>query len=361
MAMPMDKQMIGLGLRQRIDALTKHTWGAIDGQILAPHSVEIQPTAHCHRTCSFCSHIIRNRRGGTITEPELRELLAEFADLGVQHVGFSGGGEPLYWSGGRLAEMIELAAGFATVSLTSSGDQLWDAEHERLHLDAFVVLRECSATYLNIPAVDELSFHKQVRGPSGWSHTSAMLRALIKTRESDRATFKCEVHAVVVISASNVDRVAEIDRVLTEHGVDAIYYKQWKNFENRNVRRLRLEDEHILERLSTIPEQTRSRDLVKFIGALRTPLPSQPCWANRIGYDAIIDPDGEIYLCTPTVGKAEFSIGNLDDGGFTACWTGAVRAGRIRELSGLSSDGACPSECRHHTFNAQVDARLKRG
>src|SRR4051812_12692876 len=88
--------------------------------------------------------------------------------------------------------------------------------------------------YFNIPAVDELNFARQVRGPSGWSHTSAMLRALIALCDSDRDRFRCQLRAVVVVSAFNVDQIARIDGVLIAHGVDGIYYKQWKTFEKRN-------------------------------------------------------------------------------------------------------------------------------
>lgn len=351
-----ERTIVGLGMPERVAATTSDTWGELDGALLAPHTVEIQPTAHCHRTCSFCSHIIRNRRGGILPEAEVRQVLTELRDLGTKHIGFSGGGEPLNWAGGRVADMIELVAEFATVSLTSSGDQLWDGERRQLHPDADVVLRNCTTTYFNIPAVDERSWRKQVRGPSGWPHTSAMLRALVAER--DRSGSRCEIHAVVVISAFNLDQIAEIDKVLIDHGADAIYYKQWKNFEKRNVKRVRLEDEHIVERLTAIPEAERSRDLTAFIAKLGQTLPNQPCWANRLGYDAVLDPDGEVYLCGPTVGKHEMSIGNLDDGGFTALWTAALRTARMRELSDMSSAGVCPTECSRHSFNVQVDAGL---
>lgn len=351
-------RIVGLTLSRRADGLSPDTWGSIDGEIIAPYCVEIQPTAHCHRTCSFCSHIIRNRRGGTMSEEEVRGLLTDFREMGVARIAFSGGGEPLYWTGGRLAEMVEIAAQFSEVSLTSSGDQLWVADRGELHPDAALLLEHCATMYFNIPAVDELSFAKQVRGPSGWSHTSTMVRNLLALRATDPERYRCRVEAVVVVSAFNVEQIAKIDRVLTEHGVDAIYYKQWKNFEKRNVKRVKLEDEHIVERLSMIPEAERSASLKEFVAGLSVEFPTGHCWSNRLAYNAIIDPDGEIYLCTPTVGNPEYSVGNLDDGGFAACWSGAVRAGKLRELSQMSYDGICPRECRHHPDNVRLGALL---
>jgi radical SAM protein with 4Fe4S-binding SPASM domain len=347
--------VIGPGEAERELLAGADAWGRTDGAVLAPLAVEIQPTAHCHRTCAFCSHIIRNRRGGQLSHDEVCSLLRELEAMGVRRIAFSGGGEPLHWAAGRLVEAVEAAAGFASVSLTTSGDQLRDPERGVLSPAALVLMERCATMYFNIPAVDEASFARQVKGPTGWAHTSAMLRALVALRRGDPERFRCELHAVVVVSRFNVHQVAGIDATLVALGVDAIYYKQWKNFEGRRVERVRLDDEELLQTLEAIPPAQRSRDLSRFVALLRTEFPAGAhCWVNRLGYNAIVDPDGDIYLCTPTVGMPEYSIGNLDDGGFTTCWTGAVRSEMLRRLNGLSYDGCCPRECRHHPDNVRI-------
>lgn len=349
-------RFLALPLAERAACLTPDTWGRVDSAPLPPYGVEIQPTAHCHRTCLFCSHIIRNRRGGELSAAEVDAVLDECEAMGVARIAFSGGGEPLYWAAGDLTAAIRRAAGFAEVSLTASGDQLLDAGS--LHPDAPTLLEHCVTMYFNIPAVDERNFARQVRGPSGWAHASAMLRALVTLRASDPQRFRCRLHAVVVLSALNVDQIAGIDRTLFEHGIDAVYYKQWKNFEARNVRRVRLEDDHILEVLTAIPAAERSADLDAFLAQLSATYPGQHCWSNRIANDMIIDPNGDVFLCTPTVGKVEFSIGNLDDGSLTDLWLGAERFRQLRVLDDMSAGGRCPSHCRHHPDNARLDAMI---
>lgn len=341
---------------------TPDFWGVTPTGVLPPLCVEIQPTAHCHRTCSFCSHIIRNRRGGALTTADVDGLLDELRELRVLRIAFSGGGEPLYWAAGSTVDALVRAATFADVTLTTSGDQLLDAATGELHPDAARVLQACSAMFVNVPAVNALSFAAQVRGPSGWEHASRMLRQFVALRRSDPDLYRCRVVGVVVLSAFNVSQVGEIDRVLFEHGVDAIYYKQWKDFEKRNVRKVKLADEALLEGLSVIPAADRSPDLARFIDDLRHPdEENHPCWVNRLSYDAIVDPDGEVYLCTPTVGRPEHSIGNLDDAPFAQLWASAGRAGRLRVLDGLSATGVCPSQCRHHPENARLDALVAGG
>lgn len=358
-----------LGARAEIDARTRAArmapdfWGSTsDGTVLSPLCVEIQPTAHCHRTCSFCSHIIRNRRGGSLAEADVYGLLDQLRDMRTPRVAFSGGGEPLFWKQGDIIAALAYAGRFFDVSLTTSGDQLLDAETRQLGPGAAQVLLSCSAIYVNVPAVTEPSFAKQVRGPSGWNHTSRMLREMVALRDSDPGRFGCSIVGVVVLSAFNVSQVGEIDRVLMDHGLDAIYYKQWKNFEKRNVKKVKLADEVLLEGLEAIHEEDRSPDLARFIDDLRHPdVETHPCWVNRLGYDAVVDPDGEVYLCTPTVGKPEHSIGNLDDGPFAQIWASARRSRRLRTLDAMSASGACPSECRHHPDNAQLDRAILGG
>lgn len=344
---------------RRVQSATRDTYGRAAGseEVLPPLLVEIQPTAHCHRTCSFCSHIIRNRRGGSLSERDVYVLLDQLRHMGVPRVAFSGGGEPLYWDAGDIVAAIRYAAQFADVSLTTSGDQLLDADTGRLREGAADVLERCSAMYVNIPGVNELSFAQQVRGPSGWKHTSGLIRQLLVLRAKDPERFKCQVVAVVVLSAFNVAQVAEIDRVLVDHGLDAVYYKQWKNFEKRNVRKVKLADEALLEGLEQVPAGERSRDLSTFMDSLRVPdVENHPCWTNRLSFDAIVDPDGEVYLCTPTVGKPEHSVGNLDDAPFAELWASTRRHHQLQVLDAMSALGACPSECRHHPDNARLDA-----
>ncbi|MGH3358158.1 MAG: radical SAM protein [Nocardioidaceae bacterium] len=338
-------------------------WGVTDkGECLPPLCVEIQPTAHCHRTCSFCSHIIRNRRGGSLTEHDIHGLLDQLRDMRVPLVAFSGGGEPLHWANGDIFATIARAAESFDVSLTTSGDQLLDSTTEKLRPEAAQVLRSCSAIYLNIPAVDEQSFARQVRGPLGWHHTSRMLRDLVELRDGMTNDSHCVIVGVVVLSTFNISQVAEIDRVLSEHGVDAIYYKQWKNFEKRNVAKVKLADQTLLASLRPIRPSDRSADLARFIVGLEVrDEEHHPCWSNRLSYDAIVDPDGDVYLCTPTVGKPEHAIGNLDDGPFPDLWASARRTRRLRVLNTLSATGVCPSECRHHRDNSRLDRVIARG
>lgn len=350
---------VALKAKERVRQLTEETWGRLRGEVLPPIEVEIQPTANCHRTCAFCSHIIRNRRGGELTSEDVFSLLAELERMQVKSIAFSGGGEPLYWKAGRLVEAIRTASAFARVILTSSGDQLWNDTRDELDDDALSILGHCSALQLNIPAVDDAGFQRQVHGPSSWKRTSSIISSLVELKSS-RPDLRCKIYAVVVVSAFNVNQIAGIDEALMTRGFDGIYYKQLKNFEDRPLAKVRISEDTIFNTLDIIPAATRSADLDKFIKLIATNYETMThCWVNRIGFDAIVDPDGDIYLCTPTVGKNEFCIGNLDNGGFANCWHGATRELVLRRLSDYSLHGVCPRECRNHGDNQLIDHGIR--
>jgi len=344
---------------ERIRRSDKATWAEMDGHILAPVAVEIQPTAHCHRTCAFCSHIIRNRRGGELSYQDIDSLLLELTEMGVSDIAFSGGGEPLFWKAGRLVDVIDKAARFSTVTLTTSGDQFWNDERQTLDGDALTILRLCRNMYINVPAVEEASFALQVKGPSGWMHTRQVLTSLVEHNRVHSEP-RCKLYGVVVVTSFNVSQIANIDSTLMSIGLDGIYYKQYKEFEGRNVAKIRLGDRTMAARLEEIPIAQRSSPLSEFIASLSIEYSETcECWMNRTGHNAVVDPNGDIFLCTPTVGKPEHCIGNLDSGGFSACWTGELRRVALRQLSALSRGGLCPRECREHVNNRLIDQQIR--
>jgi len=353
-AHPMIRNVVTVA--ERIDAARQDFAGnpKPGGQPFAPLHVEIQPTANCHRTCVFCSHIKRNRHGGELHHDQVDELLGELRELGVLRVAFSGGGEPLFWKEGCLAEAVSSAADFASVDLTSSGDQLWDETQGRLAKNTAAIMRCLKVIYLNIPEVDQIGFSELVKGDGSWLRARALLEGLLELRRTDHNQ-KFEIHVVVVISQFNVDRVGAIDRALVDIGIDHIYYKQYKNFEGRDVSRIKAEDEQLADTLSAIPKSQRSADLDQFIESLEaTYKVGNFCWAIRLRFGAIVDPNGDIYLCTPTVGMKEFRIGNISEG-FRDVWNRINRKSSVPDaLSCRSYEGGCPQECRYHLENKKI-------
>jgi len=327
-----------------------------DGRPIWPSAVEIQPTARCHRICTFCSHIVRNHHGAQMTLPLALGLLDELEPMGVQRIALSGGGEPLYWGVSQLTAVALRAARFAKVSLTSSGDQLWDRAAGALIPSAAKVLAPYSELYINVPDVDPQVWRRLIVGGNTWEEAEGLLKALVALRmQCDELQYK--VYVVVVVTLLNVKRIGLIDRVLSDCGVDGIYYKQFKNFEQRNVQRLKADDATLLRLIhGAVCSEPMSQSLQRFQQQIGQPTGGTArCWANRLAYSAIVDPSGEVFPCTPTVGQREFAIGTLQKQSFTSLWSSAQRAGVLKVLDERALAGGCPAECREHAVNRVVE------
>jgi MoaA/NifB/PqqE/SkfB family radical SAM enzyme len=341
---------------ERVTRANCETWGILDGSVLPPRQLEIQPTSQCHRVCSFCSHIRRNQRGGELQPSIVASILREAQQLGTEVVNFSGGGEPLIWDSGDLAEAMAQAHGFAQVSLTTSGDQLWDDQRGSLSDLCLRVIRNCHDLLLNIPGTDDESLKRQVSGGPSWMRTRRLLESLLTFAAN---TSKPRIHCVVVITQDNVRKLAEIDQRFTDLGIESIYYKPFKVYEDRTPSR-RVERDAILRALAKqLPSFGPSAGLSRLVANFTQGAPSpSPCWVNRLGFSLIIDPLGNGYLCTPTVGDKRYAIGNVYEGGLTGLWLGAVRFNAMHELSERSLRGGCPSDCRYHSHNSLIGSAV---
>jgi radical SAM protein with 4Fe4S-binding SPASM domain len=85
------------------------------------------------------------------------------------------------------------------------------------------------------------------------------------------------------------------------------------------------------------------------------PMPSR-CWISALQYTAGVDPDGEIYLCSPWSRK-DYSIGNINRIDLPSIW-GSKRHKEVAEiLNAKLKSGQChPLLCRHYYSNLAIDA-----
>jgi radical SAM protein with 4Fe4S-binding SPASM domain len=343
----------------RIKIAKSKSWSGADVQTLPPWHVEIQPTSRCMRKCVFCSHTLRNRRGGELLRSEVFGLLEEWRKWQPKKISFSGGGEPLEWQSGNLADVIEQAAQIANVSLTTNGDRLWSDHENTLSKECLQILPHCDSILLNVPAVEQASFKKQVVGGASWSTTERLLRTLINLKQTVWSVWRgksVELRCAVIVNTMNVDDLVHIDATLNDWGIDQIYFKRLKAFEKRDLEPITVEVEDLVRRLQATDQLTWSSNLRRFWTDLTTGTePGGPCWMTRLGFGAIIDPLGEVYLCTPTVGKEEFSIGNVREKSFHELWVSSRRREVLHKLGAMSESNECPEECRYHRYNQMIN------
>jgi len=340
-----------LAEQHRVRALASGRAG-VGGPFPEPVRVEIQPTARCHRTCAFCSHLTRNAAGGDLPEPLVLALLGELADMGVRKVAISGGGEPLIWEG-SLAAVLQAAARFGSPTLTTSGDQLWDDGSGTLSDLARSVLPACDALLLNVPGVDDASLRLQLVGGPTWARTRQLLAALVAFSGH---VHRPEIYVVVVVNSRNLHDLPAIDRTLTGLGISHIYYKRIKLYEPPGGRaKLRVEPEGFHGLAAALGDGAASAGLRRFVANVEPPRDAPvPCRMVELGFDAVIDPRGDVFVCTPTVGEAEHAIGNVYASRFAEIWGGPRHQEVVSALTRRSAAGSCPGECRYHPHNRAI-------
>ena len=82
------------------------------------------------------------------------------------------------------------------------------------------------------------------------------------------------------------------------------------------------------------------------------------CWICALQYTAGVDPDGEVYLCSPWSRK-EYSIGNINQSSIRKIWGSNKHIEIATKLSDNLQSGKCsPLLCRHYYSNLAIDAFL---
>ncbi len=323
--------------------------------IFSPYRVEIQPTTFCNRVCAFCSHSIRNQTGNEIPEKIVLEIIDQLHKKSCKHVSFSGGGEPFEWHKGDIGKVIKYAAEKMNVTITTNGDGFWnDFEDKPQNLQ---IAKYCSNIIINTPEVDDRRYKGFVQGKCSWSKTQKIIHAL--QEEINQNTYQCDICCVVVVSKLNYHFLCEIDCELQKLGVDRVYYKLIKTFEDNDMHELAVSNEELIHVRNIIPA-TSSNWLKTFLNSVASieKYYSQKCWSNEIGMNAIIDPNGDVFICTPTVGVKNYVLGNILNNDFMDLWETPERIDLIDCLNYAHCNGKCPKECRLNSHNTMIENYL---
>lgn len=335
---------------QRIDVLKADKRAEIFE--LPPYRVEIQPTSYCNRKCSFCSHEIRNKTATEISYHTFSKLLESLRMCGCKNLSFSGGGEPFLWKRGKLLEAVRAAARFADVTLTTNGDGFMDLD-DNVNKE---FLNLCSAIILNTPATNEELYRSMVMGNINWDTNCNIIKQLIRLRNKIKST--CRIYCVVVVNRNNIKDLINIDKDLIELNVDEIYYKQVKNYEGGRLDYI-LVDQESLNYCREKLDSDNSIWLSQFLDYHKENEFNHEkmtcCWANIIGMNAIVNPSGDVFICTPTVGIEEYCIGNINENDFQTIWYGNNRKRVIDKLNAKYKSDGCSDTCRYLGHNHAIE------
>ncbi|MFH0912628.1 MAG: radical SAM protein [Patescibacteria group bacterium] len=334
-----------------------HSSKGIIQTILKPVSVALCPTPFCVRKCIFCSNTQRNKenreRGAHLQPDRFVQLIQDLIAMGVQGVSVAGGGEPLAYDG-PIVERLFLGQNLPfRIGIHTNGVLLDRMLIERVFTSGSImyinvsVVAHCSELYTRIC---------QVPGEQFFRIESNILKALRLKQATDS---NLTLGVKILLCRENFSHVLGIVDYFKHLGVDNILVRCVGNFEPGQDVEL-LPDQ--IEQLSTIfkNDLEMNNDQIAAVTGCNLevetlPIPSR-CWICALQYTAGVDPDGEVYLCSPWSRKG-YSVGNVNEKHLREIWGSDKHREVAQRLNSKLKSGECnPLLCRHYYSNLAIDA-----
>ena len=320
---------------EKIRALAK-------GEISAPIYVRIKPTNRCNHHCFYCSYApgsdcpvseTINPRD-EIPREKMLEVLADFRDIGVKAVTFSGGGEPLMHP--YIEEFFRKTLDYGIeLSAITNG--------QNLSGDIARLLSQSEWVRASIDSCDAETFHKSRRVPKKlFGRLTQNLAFFSGMKKRD-----CELGINFIVHELNTKQVFQAARFFKEFGANHIkftpryirdyqkfldYHSQTKANVEEQIAKARAEltdpsfsvydTYHVDFSLSAYPERNYSR-----------------CYIMQTV--PVIGADSVLYACHDKTYTRNGAIGDIRLVPFKTLWFDEETAKRFREFN-------IKERCRHH-------------
>lgn len=319
-----------------------------------PWTVGISPTSRCSRHCFFCSHKKRNRSGLYLSEQVMEQIHIDIETMGTKGVIYAGGGDPFAWEY-DIIPFMEQAVSFCSVGIDTNGvlanKVLESSVVDKIFYITFALLGHNSDSYNDICGKDQFRI------------VDNNMRLLVKKKKYLNSNYP-HINVKLSINRISFRYIIEMWRYAKSVEVDNIFARCMNNFEESQDIELTLAQKKelfdLIINFLDIPLDYRysfAKNLVypsQFSG--ETP---QRCWSVLLGHNLGIKQDGECYLCVPTTGHKEFSIGNVNQRSIMELWGSKKHLDIIRKLDEKMKRGECnQNKCRHFRLNVVLDGSL---
>ena len=326
-------------------------------KLLSPVSVAICPTSLCDRACSFCSNkqrnIINRKKNIHLSEKVFLELTEDLKKLDVKGVSFAGGGDPLRYDSNLLTSFFCQKNINYKIGIHTNG----------INLNKFILqdtIESNNIAYINMSCFAHTSnLYQTITGKSYnqfkiIENNIKIIQAL-KKNMNNFPTFGIKI----LICRENYKYINEIYQYFLSLGVDNLLLRCVGNFElNQDVQ---LNSQQLIElnKLLTDNLKLEKEQINAILGIpdIKYPKASR-CWIIALQYTAGIDPDGEVYLCSPWSRK-EYSIGNVNNNRLFEIWGGRKHKEVAQKLNSNLQNNFCDQlTCRHFFSNLSIDLFL---
>lgn len=314
MSVSIDKIPIGA---MKILSCYREIQQILDGKMPVPRTMEFFLSNVCNHACAGChSRYMHKDDLQFLDFNTMKEVVTDFAELGVEGVEISGGGEPLMYPQIIPAIAFMRSKGLK-VGIFSNGTLLNE------EISEFLVQ---NLLFLRI-AFDAGSAdtYKKIHGRDDFASLQENLQTLVRIRAEFRTTkgrrmadikgqSTVAIGAKYLVSAKNWHELGQAAELAKSLGLDYLQFKALR------ASKFTLEGDQ-LEQAKVVSEQAKalSDDDFQVFGSLEKTKPIGRCFLNPI--HPVIDAAGDMYLCAFFHHRKEtHKIGNVYEKSFPEIW-----------------------------------------
>ncbi|MHB8858984.1 MAG: radical SAM protein [Thermoleophilia bacterium] len=290
------------------------------GKMPVPRTMEFFLSNVCNHACAGChSRYMHKNEDRFLDFDTMKDVVNDFAELGVEGVEISGGGEPLMYP--QIIQAIAFMRGKGLkVGMFSNGTLLTDELSEFL-VQNLLFLRIAfdagtAGTYKKIHGRDD--FETLINNLETVVRYKTKIGGEKKT-SSERRQIKAKfgtatVGAKYLVSTKNWQELAKAAELAREIGLDYLQFKALR------ASKFTL-DEEALKQAEEVAEQARGLSDKNFqvFGSLAKTKPIGRCFLNPI--HPVIDAKGDMYLCAFFHHRKDtHKIGNIYEKSFPEIW-----------------------------------------
>lgn len=288
----------------------------LGGKMPVPRTMEFFLSNVCNHACAGChSRYMHKNDVQFLDFDKMKEVVTDFAELGVEGVEVSGGGEPLMYP-----QIIP-----AIAFMRSKGLQVGVFSNGTLLTEKLAEFLVQNLLFLRI-AFDAGNgeTYKKIHGRDHFDSLQKNLRTLVKFRSELRAAKGrladqkqqrlATLGAKYLVSTKNWPELARAAELARETGLDYLQFKALRSS------RFTLQGDD-LQRAEEVAAQARelAGDGFQVFGSLEKTRPIGRCFLNPL--HPVIDAAGDIYLCAFFHHRKDtHRIGNIHQKSFPEIW-----------------------------------------
>lgn len=314
----------------------------------APWTLEVYPTMACNIHCTHCYSQNRNKeyRHIGMADSVMASLHRSIKTMKIRGVQYCGGGEPLLWNRGRISEYIASLNGEITRAAMASNAVFGTA------LARPEVLRNMIFVETAVFSYDDDTYRLVAGGRGAHAKVEESIRAIRRARD-EAGLSTPRLNAKLLINKINYSWLPSMYDWATSLGFDSIHLRLVDNYEASSQVALslaeRAEFKVLLERFARERGLHHWLNNIDFIlGAKGVDQAHTRCWTVRMGLNAWVIANGEVYVCGPQWGRREYCIGNLREAALEEIWGGERHRAVIEQLEKEMLSSRCYAVgCRH--------------